>query len=256
MELRQVSLSHAEEKGSLISILIKQALSFYRKVNHLIHSLFLVIKSALQVGKLKLNRDNSTYKPGEARDRQLRGKVSKNLKYLIYLIVTVVVLFAGTSLIKKVKVGELSSGKVEIKKAKATQVINREFLLPLTDDGGNEVDKIKYIIEKAEIRDEILWQGQTARAVKGRTFLILTLKIVNNYSEGVTINTKDYIRLSVNGNEDEWFAADSHNDPVEVQAISTEPVILGFAINESDKDLVIRVGEVGGEKEKIELKLQ
>ena len=72
----------------------------------------------------------------------------------------------------------------------------------------------------------------------------------------IKINTKDFIRLSVNNNQNEWLAPDLHNDPVEVQAISTKNTRLGFPVNESDKNLVLQVGEIEGYKQQISLSLK
>src|SRR3989344_3040507 len=131
---------------------------------------------------------------------------------------------------------------------------NKEFLFPLKNDKGEEVAKLKYLIEKAELRDEIVVKGQRAKAIKGRTFLILNLKIANEFNQSIEIKSRDYVRLSVNGNKDEWLAPDIHNAPVEVQAISTKYTRIGFPINDTDHDLVIRVGEINGDKEEIALK--
>lgn len=143
----------------------------------------------------------------------------------------------------------------KVKAATATQDINKEFTFPLKDSEGEEVNKIGYEIEKAELRDEIVVKGQKAQAVDGRTFLIISLKITNNHNQAIQMNTRDYVRLSVNGNEEEWLAPDIHNDPVEIQAISVKKTRLGFPINDSDKDLVLQVGEINGDKEKVELNL-
>lgn len=175
------------------------------------------------------------------------GKVKKLL-----LVVLAVLIFVG---IARVVGSNLfaSNRKAEVEDAIATQDINKEFSFPLRDAEGNPVSDLKYLVEKAEVRDEIIVKGQRANSVKGRTFLIVTLKISNSYSSPIEINTKDYIRLSVNGNEVDWLAPDIHNDPVEIQAISTKFTRVGFAINETDRNLILRVGEINGEKENISL---
>ncbi len=148
-----------------------------------------------------------------------------------------------------------SSGKAEIKKPKATQQINKDFVFSLKDDAGKEVSKIKYTIEDVQLADEIVIKGQRAIAVEGRTFLILNIKITNDFNRSVQINTRDYVRLSVN-NSTEKLAADIHNDPVEVQALSTKYTRLGLPINDTDKNLVLQVGELTGTKQQIPLHLQ
>ena len=146
-----------------------------------------------------------------------------------------------------------NENRVEVEDAEKTLSVNKEFQFPLTDSKGEEISKIKYVIEKAELRNEIIIKGQKATAVKGRTFLVVYLKVTNEYTQKIEMQTKDYVRLSVNGNENEWLAPDIHNDPVEVQAQSTKVTRLGFPINESDSKILIRVGQINGDKEKVEL---
>lgn len=144
--------------------------------------------------------------------------------------------------------------QIEVAPAKATIEVNKEFIFPLKNEKGSEVSKIKYTIESAELRNEIIVKGQRARSVKGRIFLILNLKIVNDYKQKIEIQTADYVRLSVNGNKEVWLAPDTHSDPVAIQAISTKYTKIGFSINESDKDLILRIGEINGEKQELPIK--
>lgn len=136
---------------------------------------------------------------------------------------------------------------------KDKQTLNKEFSFPIKDANNKELSKIKYLIQSASLQDEILVKGQRARAIQGRTFLILDLKITNTYNQGIQINSRDYVRLSVNGNSEELVAADIHNDPVEVQAISTKQTRIGFPINETDKNLELKVGEIKGKKESVKI---
>ncbi len=130
-----------------------------------------------------------------------------------------------------------------------TTTINREFKFPLKDSSGKKVGEFAYTIKSAELRHQIVVKGQKATSVMGRVFLIINLQIANSLNQGLQINTRDYLRISVGGNEKEWFAPDIHNDPVEAQAISTTNTRLGLAINDSDHDIKIQVGEIDGKKE-------
>lgn len=148
-----------------------------------------------------------------------------------------------------------SDKRTSVEKPKAEQKINREFLFPLKNQLGKEVSKLKYEVQTAELRDEIVIKGAKATAVKGRTFLIISLKVTNNYDKSIQLNARDYLRLIVD-NSPEKLAPDIHNDPVEVQAISTKYTRVGFPIDDKDQKLVLQVGEVAGKKDLIELKLQ
>lgn len=132
--------------------------------------------------------------------------------------------------------------------SKASQIIDKTFIFSFGDN------KFAYIIESAELQDEIILKGQVASAVKGKTFLIINLKIRNDNEVAFEINTRDFIRLSVNNLNDK-IAADIHNDPVLVQAISTKPTRLGFPIKDTDEHLTLYIGEIQGEKKTINLNL-
>ncbi|OFW63868.1 MAG: hypothetical protein A2Z35_03420 [Actinobacteria bacterium RBG_19FT_COMBO_36_27] len=191
------------------------------------------------------------------RNTNLFGRRFGKKVWMVVVIALLVLLLVvgGQKLYQALRLRSMSSGSTpQMKGPLATQDINKEFSFPLKNTKGEEVTTFKYIVEKAELRDEIIVKGQKATAVKGRVFLIINLKINNDYIQTIVINTKDFIRLSVNGNENELLAPDIHNDPVEAQAISTKYTRLGFPINDSDESLVLWVGEINGDKQKIDLK--
>lgn len=173
---------------------------------------------------------------------------------VVALVLLVIVGFSVRNILASKPSTTNTAGKVSIEKAKKTQELNRTFAFSLRDQSGKEVSKVKYLLRSAEIRDEILVKGQKAYAVEGRVFLILNLKITNSYEKPVQINARDYIRMTIN-NGSEKVAPEIHSDPVEVQAISTKETRLGFAINKTDKNLVLQIGEVKGEKQTIKLDL-
>lgn len=186
----------------------------------------------------------------------------RNSKYIPFSIVGIIILVIAIFAIKNVAgkstdaaTNSSSDGRVEVKKPIAQQVLNKEFSYPLKDQAGKEVSKFKYEVLSAELRDEIIVKGQKATSIKGRQFLIVNFKITNTYNKSIQINARDYIRLSVN-NSSEKLAADIHNDPVEVQAISTKYTRVGFPINDTDNNLTLQVGEIDGKKEFIKLKLK
>lgn len=182
-----------------------------------------------------------------------------NSKFRAYVIIAALILIAAFLLIKFNPFGANksqtpSSNKAVLKDALKTLPLNREFKFPLKDDKNETVGEIKYIIESAELRDEIIIKGKKAYAVQGRVFLVLNLKIVNDSNKTISMSTKDYARLFVNGNENEPLSPSIHNDPVVVDAISVKPTRIGFAINSSDKDIKLKVGEIKGEKTTIDIK--
>lgn len=178
----------------------------------------------------------------------------KNIfRYLFPVILVLIALFVvRQAFTPRPLVGNTVIG-VSDTKPLATTNVNRELKFPLLDNKGKELGKLSYTIQNAELRKQIIVKGKRATAVDGRIFLIINLKIVNDLNQGLEVNTRDYIRVIVNGNTKELFAPDIHNDPVEVQAISTKNTRVGLAINETDKNIELRVGEINGPKEKIKL---
>lgn len=146
-----------------------------------------------------------------------------------------------------------SNDKAVLKDALKTLPLNREFKFPLKDEKNETVGEIKYTIENVELRDEIIIKGKKAYAVKGRVFLILNLKITNDSSKTISMNTKDYARLFINNNENEPLSPSIHNDPVVVDAISVKPTRIGFAISESDKNIKLKIGEIKGDKTTVDI---
>ena len=146
---------------------------------------------------------------------------------VIGILVILVALFFGRNLTSSTT---LSNSKVQLKDAKAQKQINHELQIPIKNNKGEEVTKIKYQIQNAEIRDEILVKGKRATAVSGRVFLILNIKLINDYNKAIEVNTKDFIRLSVGDNK-ELFAASIHNDPLSLQPLSVQTSRICFSIN-------------------------
>lgn len=237
--------------------------SFYlKRVINYINYFFRIIKQKianiyLSVHKF-IGRKTEQGFPGEevqprVRFRALR-RYKKIFKNVIIAFIALIILVVAVKMINGEKSDErIADNRMEVKDAIFVTDVNKEFNFPLKDLSGEEVSKIKYMIEKTELTDEIITEGKRATAVKGRIFLILVLKITNQYEKPIEINTRDYVRLSVNGNEKELLAPDTHNDPVEIQAISTKYTRVGFIINDSDKDHTLYVGEIQGDKEKIRL---
>lgn len=184
---------------------------------------------------------------------------NKLLRYFILALVVIVVVF-GVKKALDSKAPQSSSSVLSTtgaSDAKASMTVDREFTFPLAKDAdGKTTQEFKFYLDRAELRDEIVIKGQKATAVKGRDFLILALKITNQHNQTFKIKSKDYVRLSTDGGTKEWLAPSINNDPVEVQAISTQPTRVGFYVNEGLRDFVLQVGEIDGNKEIINISLR
>lgn len=176
-----------------------------------------------------------------------------NKKNTLKVVVPVIVFLAVGSIIFTVFNNSKTSTTPTVLSAQdvndvKTVEINKTFKFPLKDNAGKVSGTFSYVVKNAELRHQIVVKGANATSVKGRVFLIVNLKILNTLSQGLSINSRDYMRISVNGNN-EWFAPDIHNDPVEAQAISTTNTRVAIAINDADENIRLQIGEIGGKKE-------
>lgn len=188
-------------------------------------------------------------------NRYIPFSAGKMTLTVVVLIILIGMFYFGKSIANGFRGFNTSSqNKFQLPAPKATMNVNREFVFPLKNQKGEEVAKVKYFVQNIELRDLILIRGVKSPTIKGKLYLVLNLKITNDYSRSIQINTKDYIRLIVNNNEAEKLAPEIHNDPVEVQATSTKFTRVGFTIDEDEKRLKLKVGEVEGEKTTIDLK--
>lgn len=184
----------------------------------------------------------------------------KNIKLVFPVFIGIIIIVGIVFLVRSLpdaqsRPASESSQVVSSPDTLATTNLDKKFIFPLKDEKGKEVGNFDYVIQSANIQKQIVVQGQRATAIKGRVFLVLNLKITNNLKQTIKLNTRDYLRMVVASNSEEKLAADIHNDPVEVQAISTKYTRVGIALNEEDakKPIQLSVGEIDGEKQTIAL---
>lgn len=186
---------------------------------------------------------------------------SSNFKYSVrahktmLLFAGFIVLLFATFFLGRTFAPNSSTNRITAPAPIATQMLNKTYKFPLKDDKGKTVSNISYLLQSANLQDSFIYQGKVATAVKGRTFLIFDLKITNPYTKTIEINAKDYVRVKMNGTN-EQLAPEIHNDPVQIQANSTKYTRIGLPINDSDKSLVLLVGELQGKKDSINLSLK
>ena len=135
----------------------------------------------------------------------------------------------------------------------ATVSVDREFSFKVYDKDKKLADSIKYTINTAQLSKQIIIKGQKATAVKGRTFLIINLKLVNESQKSLYLNTRNYLRVQPVGTADK-LAPEIHNDTVEVQPLSTKLTRIGLPVDDSQKEFKLLVGEIEGKKDEISLK--
>lgn len=211
----------------------------------------------------RLNNPTGSYSSGGSGFKKIK-RAFKNSPYIPFIIIGVIVIVIAGVFVSKMTRNHSSqqvagataqNTQTTVAKPLAQQQLNKDFDFPLKDATGKTVSKIHYEIQSAEEDNQVIIKGQVATAVQGKTFLILNLKIMNSYDKDVQLNTRDYVRLIVDNSSDK-LAADVHNDPVDVQAISTKYTRIGFPIAADAKDLKLEVGEIDGPKQTIQLNLQ
>lgn len=178
-----------------------------------------------------------------------------------YLIILVVIVISGGIFYFRSKAKQQALSNPIVNQAQAdldsnsatprVKDINQDFTF--TIGTGNNSAEIKYTINTVELTDEIFVKGQPAKSASGRQFLVVNLKLTNEGQRGILIDTRNYLRLSTAANEEEWIAPDLHNDPVEVQAISTKYTRLGFPVSIADNSFRLQVGDIAGDKQLIEI---
>lgn len=173
-------------------------------------------------------------------------------KILLFLVVVLGIAALSAGILRS-NASRTNDQRIEVKDALATVSVAKTLQIPVRDSKGKLVTNTAYTIENAQLRDEIIVQGRRMVAIKGRVFLILTIKLVNEYSKELEIKAGDYVRLSVAGNETELLAPDIHNDPVRVQAISTKYTRVGFPVYDTNRSFTLYVGEISGGKERVPL---
>jgi hypothetical protein len=188
-----------------------------------------------------------------------RFKNFPTILFLAGLFIVILLAFFSTQQSDANPSGTSNSGQtnkqITLQKPNVQKKINKSFTFPLRDQDGKEVSNFIYTIESVETRNQIIVQGQQATAIKGKTFLIINIKLTNNFDKAIQVNARDYLRVIVE-NSSEKSAPDMHSDPVDVQSISTKPTRLGMTINESDKKIILQIGEIAGKKEKIPVSLK
>ena len=167
----------------------------------------------------------------------------------ITAVVTLVLLVASVLFISRKPKSSKAQDSLLADETTQKITLDHSFQIPLGDDSDQN---ITFRLQSAELKDSIILKGQKARAIQGKQFLIINLKLENDQERRIKLDTRDYVRLTVNNSEDR-LAPQIHNDPVEVQPISDQYTRVGFSISKSDTDFKLFVGPIA--KDKAELPL-
>ena len=132
----------------------------------------------------------------------------------------------------------------------ATADINQQFEFKGINS-RSQPKSLKLTLVNVERKDEIKVKKEPRRASKSRDYLLIRIEIENSHPEKIALVTSNYIRLE--GENGKLFAPDYHNGNVVVDPISTRRDTVVFTVDASRKSFIFQVGELEGEKQKIEV---
>ena len=184
-----------------------------------------------------------------ARRMNLRSPILNAFAGAIFLIIVAVVSFFAGRFTSPASAP--TDSRQQAPTIQAEQKINKDFNFSVKDQSGHEITKITYQLTTADLQNQIIIQGQRATAVKGKMFLIINFALTNSSNKYIQLTSRDYIRLK--GSNGELIAPDIHNDPIQIQPISTKESRLGFAVNDTQKNFTFSIGEIDGKKTDVEV---
>lgn len=183
----------------------------------------------------------------------LMNNLEKQLRLFKFLTIVLSVLLVCVAIFSLTKNKKTSSQKNSLNLSeKAVPIsetkVNKSFDF-LIKKGAK--DKFSINIEKASLVKLVTSKGKPMVPKPGEVFLLLYLKLENNLTVGLNINSQNYFRLI--DKEGKRYAPDFYNTSLQVLPISVKSDNLGFVIKEGEKNIQIQVGEVDGEKKTVEI---
>lgn len=175
---------------------------------------------------------------------------------MFFLFLIALLIIVGYRLIPK-STGKFQSAKnsssgTKTAEAKVFSEVKRSFEFPAEITNGG-VETIIFTIDEAEIKDEIKVQGKPRPAPEEKAYLLLRLELVNDSVEELVFQSPNFVRLI--GEGDKKFAPDFHNGKVTIDPLSVRRDLISFIVDESARTFSLLVGELGGEKERVEVTL-
>lgn len=121
-------------------------------------------------------------------------------------------------------------------------IVNRKYQFPVNIPNSNQAGSVEYIVEK---------YGLISDPYTNQRILSVSILLINKSAAPIKLQSRDYLNLSVNNGG--WRTPSVHNDPVGLEPSSSVRTSLGFRLNESDKDLRLRVNIPGGQSDTFQL---
>jgi len=146
----------------------------------------------------------------------------------------------------------ISSRKKSGTEEKPTVAINRSYsIVARTQEKKTTDGKFKLIVTNAQIADSILVQGKVARPIKGKAFLVINMEIENSYKTALYAFPVDLFRFV--RSDGQKFAPSVHQGTVEIRPQATKKSNVAFVVEPDDKKFKIEVGEIGKDKQILQI---
>jgi hypothetical protein len=185
--------------------------------------------------------------------REIRKHLLEELKkrkkiYLGVAFVVVVALIINGNILGRKPANSISKAQT------VTYNVDKSYDFPaLNNQGKATTYKIKFKVTSAEKTNQVIVNDKVYTAKNDKLFLILNLELKNDASQPLNILPGDLVRIAYNGDEDNKYAPDLHNNLVAIAAISTKLDRIGFVIPQNTKDIKLYIGELEGKKETVEV---
>lgn len=174
------------------------------------------------------------------------SKLTANKKRLIVGIVIAIVAFSVVSS----NVRRQSAGASSAKTVSASVDKSFEFA-GLNNLGKTQPQKIRLTIKNIDKTNQVQVKEQVFEAKNKKLFMIVNLELKNDATLALNLVPGDLIRMTVDGDAENKFAPDLHNNLVPIAPISTRIDRIGFVIPQDAKRFTLYIGELEGEKEEV-----
>lgn len=173
-------------------------------------------------------------------------------KKKIFILVVVIFSFILCVVLIRKAIGRASSGSNASNPVAATTLDQSVWVLGRDSEGKAIENYVEITFTKAEKTKSVLIQGKPATAKDDKFFLVLYFEIKNDSNRILYLLPVDLIRLVKP--DGKLFAPSVHQNLVETRPTSTKVTNVGFVVEKGEKEFVLRVGEVGGEKSEVRVK--
>lgn len=174
------------------------------------------------------------------------AKLFSNKKRLIVGIVIALVAFSVlSSTIRKNSAGAINARTI-------SEEVNRSFeFFGLNNLGKAQTQKIRLTVTSVDKTNQVQVKEQVFEAKNNKLFMIVNLELKNDATVALNLIPGDLIRMSIEGDGENKFAPDLHNNLVPIAPISTRIDRVGFVIPQEAKKFTLYIGELEGAKEEV-----